>query len=126
MSFLVKVTAQITAMFSAMRMIDQTGKYGSAMKFSMTPTMARIVATTRGPGRPREQGETGQEDHDPEDQVDPAPCGDVERVRVVPSQHEELVVQQGHEPVQRLQDPDRDHREARERQEPHGPRIPPL
>src|SRR5215211_933025 len=74
-----------------------------------------------GPGPARQQSPAGEGHQQPEDQVDPAPGGGVQLEQVVAGGDIELVLEDGHQALQRLPDADHDHHEAGEQNEAHRP-----
>ncbi len=61
-----------------------------------------------------QEGEPGKGHDDAEDQVNPAPRGDVELEDVLLAKDEERVVHEGHEALEGVEDPGHDHEDCRE------------
>ena len=76
------------------------------------PPQAIRTATAR-PGSSLEEEDPCERGHEAQDQVDPAPGGDVELEDVVRADDEEGVVDQRHESLDGLERPDEDHEDGR-------------
>src|SRR5918993_169770 len=74
-----------------------------------------------GPGPARQQPVAGEGHDQAEDQVDPAPGGGVELEQVVAGGHIELVLEDGDQALQGLEDADHDHHDGGEHDEPDRP-----
>src|ERR687898_256470 len=74
-----------------------------------------------GPGPARQQPVAGEGHDQAEDQVDPAPGGGVELEQVVAGGHIELVLEDGDQALQGLEDADHDHHGGGEHDEPDRP-----
>ena len=71
----------------------------------MALSTARKIATVRAQVRPGQQSPAGEGHDQAEDQVRPAPSGGVELEGVVAGGDIELVLKDGHQPLQRLETP---------------------
>ncbi len=102
------------------------GCHGSHAKEATALIRARMTPTVRAQTAPENSPKPARTIDDPQDQVDPPPCGGVELQEVLAGGLVERVIHDGDETGEGVERADHDHHERREVRPSHGPAARPL
>ena len=109
------VSAQMTAMSSAMMMIATRGTTATTGRQPRRSCAATSTPTVRAATLPEKIPKPDSQHHDAEDEVDPSPRRDVELEHVLTADHVELVVEDRNQSRNGLEEPDHHQHHAGER-----------
>ena len=117
------VIAQITRTSSVMTISAHSGYAGMKKKLAIRLRLADDHTDRASQDVAAEQPDAGEQHREPDDQMDPAPLGDVEVQRGAIRPHDPFVVDDGDESVERVEAAADDHHDAGEG-DPAGPARP--